>query len=212
MWSSASPTDRVYPYHRAALALLVFLLILGGCATTQPPAPKPSGETWASRRDALLELSAWQAQGRIALNAGKDGWSGNFIWKQDGDDLDFRFNGPLGIGGFRIFGDDNRLRVETSDGERFDLNDPETDLRERYGWSIPLYSMRYWMLGVPDPQAQSSETLDDAQELIALEQRGWRIGYEGYGDTEGTVLPHKLTMEGEGLRIKVIAERWELRD
>jgi len=209
MWSSASPTERVHAYRRAILGFLFLLLFLGGCATTQAPAPTPSG-TWASRRDALLELSEWQLQGRIALNAGKDGWSGNFTWKQVDDDLDFRFNGPLGIGGFRIYGNEKRLRVETSDGERFDLNDPESDLRQRYGWSIPLYSMRYWMLGVPDPQSHSSETLDDAQELISLEQRGWRVGYEGYGETEGAVLPHKVTMDGEGLRIKVIAEQWQV--
>jgi outer membrane lipoprotein LolB len=193
-------------------AFLLLLLLIGGCATTHAPAPKPSGTTWASRRDALLQMSEWQLQGRIALNAGKEGWSGNFTWKQVDDDLDVRFSGPLGIGGFHIYGDGQRLRVETSDGERFDLVDPENDLRQRYGWSIPLYSMRYWMLGVPDPQSHYAETLDDAQELISLEQRGWRVGYEGFAETEGTVLPHKVTMDGEGLRIKVLAERWTLGD
>ena len=209
MWSSASPTERVHAYRRAILGFLFLLLFLGGCATTQAPAPTPSG-TWASRRDALLELSEWQLQGRIALNAGKDGWSGNFTWKQVDDDLDFRFNGPLGIGGFRIYGNEKRLRVETSDGERFDLNDPENDLRQRYGWSIPLYSMRYWMLGVPDPADEAAETLDDANELILLQQRGWTIEYGAYGTAAGTSLPRKVTMEGDGVRVRLIVERWEL--
>src|SRR6185369_5728957 len=78
---------------------LLLLLLLGGCATT-PPAPTTT-TTWESRRAALLALPEWQLQGRIAVNAGKDGGSGNFSWKQVGDVLDFRFNGPLGIGGFR---------------------------------------------------------------------------------------------------------------
>ena len=188
----------------------LLLLVLGGCATT-PPAPTTT-TTWESRRAALLALPEWQLQGRIAVNAGKDGWSGNFSWKQVDDDLDFRFNGPLGIGGFRIYGDDARLRVKTSDGQDFVLTDPENDLRERYGWSVPLHSMRYWMLGVPDPHSEAGETLGDAQALISLQQLGWVVDYDAYGDTGGTSLPQKLTLQGEGVRIKVIVERWELGD
>ena len=64
--------------------------MLGGCATTQHvPTTRPTTTTWESRRAALLALPAWQLQGRIALSAGKDGWSGNFSWKQVNDDLDF---------------------------------------------------------------------------------------------------------------------------
>jgi len=84
------------------------------------------------------------------------------------------------------------------------------DVADNSGAPVPAGKLRYWMLGVPDPQSHSSETLDDAQELISLEQRGWRVGYEGYGETEGAVLPHKVTMDGEGLRIKVIAEQWQV--
>src|SRR5262245_12983467 len=187
------------------------LLFLAGCATTRPGPTTAPPMTWESRRDALLALPGWQVQGRIAINAGKDGGSGSFSWKQAHDDLDFRFSGPLGAGGFRIFGDDASLRVQTSDGEDFVLTDPVNDLRERYGWSVPLQSMRYWMLGVPDPQSEAGTTLDDAHQLISLEQLGWVVAYTNYADTDGMTLPHKLTLEGEGVRIRVVVERWELR-
>src|SRR5262245_51521585 len=92
MWSSASPTEGVRAPRLFLPGCLLMLLSLGGCVTAPTPKPAPTGATWVERRDALLQLPQWQSQGRIALNTGKDGWSGDFTWKQAEDDLDFRFN------------------------------------------------------------------------------------------------------------------------
>jgi outer membrane lipoprotein LolB len=212
MWSSASRIEGARVGARIP-SFLLLLLALGGCATTRGPAPTTeTNPAWQSRRDALLALPSWQAQGRIAVNAGKDGGSGAFTWQQAGDALDFRFHGPAGAGAFRIDGDGERLHLRTAGGEERDLTDPERDLRERYGWSVPLNSMRYWMLGVPDPAEEAATTLDDANELVLLQQRGWTVEYGAYGGTERTALPRKLTMEGDGVRVRVIVERWDLED
>ena len=212
MWSSASRIEGTRARARIA-PFLLFLLALGGCATTRGPAPTTAtNPAWEARRDALLALPAWQAEGRIGVNAGKEGGSGAFTWQQAGDALDFRFRGPVGAGAFRIDGDGERLHLETAAGEERDLTDPERDLREHYGWSVPLTSMRYWMLGVPDPTDEAATTLDDANELVLLQQRGWTIEYGAYDSAGGTSLPRKLTMEGDGVRVRVIVERWELED
>ena len=212
MWSSASRTEGARGRARIA-PFLLFLLALAGCATTRGPT-STTGEAsaWEARRDALLALPAWQAEGRIAVNAGTEGGSGAFAWQQAGDALDFRFRGPAGAGAFRISGDGEGLHLETAAGEKRDLTDPERDLHERYGWSVPLNSMRYWMLGVPDPAETAATTLDDANELLLLQQHGWTVEYSAYGGTAGTSLPRKLTMEGDGVRVRVIVERWELED
>jgi|SoiMethySBSTD1v2_1073268.scaffolds.fasta_scaffold655553_2 outer membrane lipoprotein LolB len=211
MWSSASRIESARAAPSRTAPLLLLLLALAGCATTRGPASTTSASpAWETRRDALLALPAWQAEGRIAVNAGKEGGSGAFTWKQVDDALDFRFRGPVGVGGFRIDGDGESLHLKTTAGDERDLTDPERDLRERYGWSVPLNSMRYWMLGVPDPADEAAETLDDANELILLQQRGWTIEYGAYGTAAGTSLPRKVTMEGDGVRVRLIVERWEL--
>jgi len=186
--------------------------MLAGCVTTRP-ATVTSTTPWAARRDALTKLDDWQLEGRIGLNAGREGGSGTFTWQQVRDGLDFRFRGPLGAGGFRIYGDDDHLRVKTTEGEEFELVDPERELRERYGWSVPLRSMRYWMLGIPDPNGEAAETLDDAQQTLALlQQNGWTVEYGGYDETAGMLLPRKLTMEGNGIRVRVVVEHWQIGD
>jgi outer membrane lipoprotein LolB len=204
---AASPTEDAHPLRQAALGLLI-LLVLGGCVTTQGDMAKKAG-TAEERRAALLALTDWQVEGRIALSAGREAWSGTFSWKQVHDDLDFRFRGPLGLGGFRIYGDLDRLRVKTTTGEQFSLTDPETELREKFGWSIPVHSMRYWMLTLPDPEGEAAETTNGARELVLLEQLGWTVAYDGYTPTEGRSMPRKITMDGDGVRIRVVAERWD---
>lgn len=211
MWSSASRIEGAHAVASRIAPVLLLLLALAGCATTRAPAPATStSPAWEARRDALLALDAWQAEGRIAVNAGREGGSGAFTWKQADDALDFRFRGPVGIGGFRIDGDGERLHLKTTAGDEIELSDPERDLRERYGWSVPLESMRYWMLGIPDPRDEAAETLDAANELILLQQRGWTVEYGAYGSAGGTSLPRKVTMDGDGVRVRVIVERWEL--
>ena len=185
-------------------------LALAGCATTPGRTTQRESVDRDAQRAALLALTEWHVEGRIAVTAGGDGWSGTFAWSQAEEDLDVRFRGPLGLGGFHMKGDMTGLRVQTTSGEDFQLTDPEEDLRQRYGWSVPVQSMRYWMLGVPGADAPARETFAGDGRLATLEQRGWVVRYDGWSEAAGLLLPRKLTMEREGVRVRVVAERWDL--
>ena len=83
-------------------------------------------------------------------------------------------------------------------------------MTERFGWSLPVYSMRFWMLGVSDPAAGADETVDDDGVLVELAQGGWLIRYDGYTEKHGTLLPRKIVMESGDVRIRVVADRWRV--
>lgn len=165
---------------------------------------------WLERRDALRAIEDWRVEGRLALKTGKDGYNGTLSWEQFGTDVDFRFRGPFGFGGFRIHGDADKLRLKTSSGTEMLLNDPEADMRASFGWSIPVYSMRYWIVGVSDPAEPADEIVNDGGLLTALEQHGWSVTYDGYQEHGGFLFPRKVVMEQADVRIRMIAERWEL--
>ncbi len=165
---------------------------------------------WLERRDVLRALDDWRLEGRLALSTGQQGYNGTLTWEQLEDDLDFRFRGPFGFGGFRIHGSHEQLRIKTMGGTELLMSDPETDMRDKFGWAVPVYSMRFWMVGVSDPEAEAEEIVDDLGRLVELEQNGWLVKYTAYRAHEGVDMPRKMTMENGELRIRVVADRWRV--
>ena len=49
---------------------------------------------------------------------------------------------------------------------------------------------------------------DFAQRLAALQQDGWQIQYTGYMPVGGEWLPSKLTLERQGVRLRVVVDGW----
>ena len=133
---------------------VLFVVALGGCVSPPDRIGEAIGADWLERRDYLRTLDDWRMEGRIALRAGRDGYNGTLSWEQFEDDLDFRFRGPFGFGGFRIHGDVDRLRIKTTGGDEMLLSDPQAEMEERFGWSLPVYSMRFWIVGVSDPSLE----------------------------------------------------------
>lgn len=184
-------------------------MLASACAGPRERPTAPAAE-WSERQAMLREIEEFRMEGRLALNTGRRGYSGTVTWEQNDDILDFRFRGPFGFGGFRIHGDADRLRVKTTAGDEFLLTDPEREMTERFGWSLPVRSMRYWILGVSDPDLPASEQADEQGLLESMEQGGWQVRYDGYADSEGLMLPRRLDMERGEIRIRVMTDRWDI--
>lgn len=194
-----------------SLSSLALALVLCGCLQPQQKPEVFSATSWPARRAALQSLEDWRLDARIALSTADEGWSGTLSWRQADEHVDASFRGPLGVGGFHIAGRPDRLELETSDGERFVFTDPETELAAQLGWHVPLASMRYWMLGVADPQGgDAEETLDEEGRLDRLEQRDWTVQYTSYRSFDGATLPRKLVIESSELRIRLAIDDWTL--
>ena len=175
---------------------------LAGCATRQSLELPELGE-WEQRRYLLAQLDDWEFNGRIGVVAGEDGFNGSLRWAQDGDDFQATVSGPLGIGTVRLEGDDRRVRLTDNDGNVTVLEDAERDLYLRYGWTIPVRSLRYWALGIPDPATPADTDFSDSGQLSSLKQGGWTVQISRYGDGGRAADAHppecgKRIDEGEG--------------
>jgi outer membrane lipoprotein LolB len=195
---------------RARFLIIGLMAALAAACAGPRERPTEPGIEWSERQAMLREIEEFRMEGRLALNTGRRGYSGTVSWEQNDDILDFRFRGPFGFGGFRIHGDAERLRVKTTAGDEFLLTDPEREMTERFGWSLPVRSMRYWILGVSDPELPATEQADEDGLLESMEQGGWQVVYEGYADAEGLLLPRRLDMERGEIRIRVMTDRWEI--
>ena len=193
---------------RSGFAVLLAALLLGGCATTPETVPLPVIDSWESRIEVLGALGDWQFRGRIAVKAGEDGFNGKFNWSQQGEAFNATVGGPLGMGTVRIEGDGRTVVLTDKDGVETVLQDAELELRYRYGWTIPVDSLRYWALGIPDPAQPAVTEVDDNGHLVRLEQRDWTVEISRYRDGGGQQMPRILSATNPDTRVRMVIDRW----
>ncbi len=193
---------------RPSFALLAIALLLGGCATTPQTVPLPVIDSWETRTTVLGSVDDWQFRGRIAVKAGDEGFNGKFNWSQQGDAFDATVGGPLGMGTVRIEGDGQTVMLTDKDGIETVLQDAELELRYRYGWTIPVGSLRYWALGIPDPAAPAITEVDENGRLVRLEQRNWVVQLSRYREGGGQQMPRILSATNPDTRVRMVIDRW----
>ena len=191
-----------------ALVIALLLAVLAGCATTRDAVDLPAIGSWQARNDILGQLDAWEFKGRIAVKAGEEGFNARFTWAQQGDAFGATVSGPLGIGTVRIDGDGRAVTLIDNDGEEIRLDDAEAELRWRYGWTIPVESLRYWALGIPDPTTPGITELDGQDRLQRLEQGGWSVEISRYAEGGGQPMPRILTATNADTRVRMVIDRW----
>ena len=190
-----------------ALALLVFAL--AGCKTLRPaPAAPSESAPWEVRRAALQARENFDLSGKIGVAAGQDGFNAKLRWQQRGRQSQLALDGPLGVGGVRITSDGDALKVLNAHGEQLDSEAAKREIESKLGFQPPIASLRYWVLGVPDPSHPADEMLDDTQRLASLRQDGWQIDYATYASVRGQSLPSKVTLTREGVRVRLVVDNW----
>jgi outer membrane lipoprotein LolB len=188
----------------AALALAA----LSACRTV--PVSLPPGAAWEARRPQLQARAHFGLRGRVAVASGNEGFNASLRWIQDGAHSVLTLEGPLGVGGAQVTASGNELSLITSRGEQLDSDAAHAALASRLGFDPPLSSLRYWVLGVPDPALPAAEALDrEAQRLSGLTQAGWRIDYTAYAAVGGEALPTRLTLRRDAVRVRLLVDDWQ---
>lgn len=190
------------------LAALSLVLLAGGCATLPAPAPV---DDWPARRMALQALDAWALDGRIAVAAGDDGFSGGFDWRQQGTRADIALTGPMGGAAMDIRADGGRAVVSVG-GEAYEGEDAAALFARYFGpdRDLPIVQMRYWLVGAPAPDLPHEEVLGADRRLAALSQSGWQVRYDRYEPVGDLALPARMEMAAPGLRLRVVVSDWRL--
>jgi len=188
--------------------LSISLIALSGCATTRQGTSLPDISNWELRQEVLGGLREWQFKGRIAVKAGDEGFDGKFNWSQKDDAFSATVGGPLGIGMVRIEGDDRSIVLTDKDGSETVLVDAELELYYRYGWTIPIASLRYWALGIPDPRTPAETQIDERGRLVQLRQNDWVVEISRYREEAGQDMPRNLTATNTNTRVRMVIDKW----
>ncbi len=193
---------------RISIGLLCLALLSACATTTRERVDLPEFASWNDRAALLAELSDWEFRGRIGVKAGDDGFNGKVRWIQQDERFNATVGGPIGIGTVRIEGAGNTAVLTDKDGVMTRLEDVETELLYRYGWTLPVQSLRYWALGIPDPAQPAETTFDKDGLLERLEQRDWEVKVERYKDSSGQPMPFRLTATSRATKVRLVVDSW----
>ena len=200
--------DSVTPLFRQARILTVVLLgLLGGCAA-QRGHQLPDLSDWEVRQAVLSEENRFEFNGRIGVSAGKEGFNGKLWWWQRDDDFRATLSGPLGVGTVRIDGQGSRISVTDQDGQLTEMQDAEFELRLKYGWTIPVSSLRYWVLGIPDPALAAETEFDEEGLLSSLRQGSWTVDIPDYRVGAGQPMPRRIVAVNDDANVRLVIDNW----
>jgi outer membrane lipoprotein LolB len=169
------------------------------------PKPLPPAVTWHARASELQQPVNWKLDGRAAVAFGNQGWQATLNWQQNGPFAELHLAGPFGVG----------AQVLKQGPEGVSLNGaPPSDaalsqLQDKIGFELPMQDLRYWLLGVPDPAAPFDITRNDQDRAQTLGQAGWRIVYDRYMPVAGDVLPARLVLSRDDVRVRVVIDHWD---
>lgn len=191
------------------IGVSICLLVLSACVSTRPtlprmPAPAALPMPWAERVAQLQKALSWQLDGRAAAAIGTQGWQASLNWRQRGDVAELRLAGPLGVGATSL--------TKTAAGISVNGAPPseavQAQLQDRLGFELPIDDLRYWLLGVPAPGTAFELTLNSQDRAERVSQSGWTIDFDGYRTVDGELLPDKLVMRRDGVRVRIAVDHW----
>lgn len=188
---------------RRWLILGMVFLVMTACSTTQVE----EGIKYSkSTREHLYDLGSWSFSGRLALTGKKDAWQANIVWAHDLGSDEIKLSGPLGQGATVIRLSSDEVIIDRGDGKVLSSRQPEDFINQQLGLAVPVRSLRYWVVGLPEPSTTFVLTTD------GFVQSGWLIEYKQEQVVNSELLPRKISVTNERIKLKLMIDQWGLND
>jgi len=196
---------------RHALPAVAAALLAAGCTTGGLRKPSNPLEPIADPTHWLQSRDAFEVAGRVAGAVNGEGFNAQLELRQRGADSQLALRSPLGFGSATVHTDGQRLDYRSSRGETLSGEAGLAALTSRLGFEPPLASLRYWLLGVPDPSAEAGLATSGGD---SFEQGGWRVSISEKATASTSAgaiaVPRRLTLERAPVRLRVVVEKWNL--
>lgn len=180
---------------------VVVLMLLAGCAST-PPA--------ASVHPAAAGAGAFTLNGRIAVKYDGEHSAANVHWMHETDTDDILMLAPLGVTVAHLRRDAHGAALDAS-GRHYAAPDSNGLMQQVLGWHLPLSGLPYWVMAMPMPGAPASLEREANGQVGSLQQDGWDIHYTAYATAAADSLPLRMTLQREGLEIRLLIDEWQIK-
>jgi outer membrane lipoprotein LolB len=155
----------------------------------------------------FYKLERWKFEGRLALTNQNDSWSANISWEHSPELEKIKLSGPLGQGAVLISLAGGEVVIDRGGGDVQTSTQPEEFINQQLGMFVPVYSLRYWVMGLPEPSSAYKDTGD------GFNQSGWLSEYKQMQLVNDVgALPQKMTVMNSQVKLKLIIDHWVLND
>lgn len=200
------------------IALWLGVAALSGCVSLPPRGKTVAADAGlmaaqAAREDALRDVRDWSLDGRLGISNASDSrgnGSGSLSWHQHGDSYVFTVNGGFGYD-YRLTGDPQSAVLEGVGKQPIRGADAEALMRKAAGWSVPLQSLRAWVLGLRAPGSPAQISFGTDRLPAVLDQDGWHVEYRAWDTTRQPALPTKVFASKPPYKVRLSVSVWTLR-
>jgi len=179
------------------------VLLLSACSVVPV---EPSARYSRSSMLYLYDLERWSFEGRLALTGQNDSWSANISWEHSPDAEKIKLSGPLGQGAVVISLKGNVVTIDRGGNDVQSSSRPEEFINQQLGMFVPVRSLRYWVVGLPEPSRSYKDT------DIGFNQAGWLSEYKQMQPVDGGAMPLKMMVMNKQVKLKLIIDHWVLND
>lgn len=200
------------------IEVIICLLLMANCASLHPSQPQKQQSyakiPFQERYAELGKLNRWNIQGIFSIQPNdQDAFMAHYSWQQLGRDQ-YHINIYAALNLFRVVidGQPNHVRLETSRGEIYQGKTPSQIMQQSLGWSLPIFSLWYWVRGIPAPGYVQKIRFDSYGHMIALEQNGWVVSLADYQvvASNGIDLPRVINLNRQAMAAKIKIKHWSV--
>jgi outer membrane lipoprotein LolB len=204
---------------RFRAAVVGLAALVAGCAVApqRPPVDNPRA-VWEARQSGLAALHDWDLSAKLGMRSSKKSGQATVVWvRRDGS---HRINlfGPFGAGHVILTQDATGATLQDAKRHTYTAANARRLLLNTTGWDVPFDDLRYWVAGIPAPDAKAEISLDDWGRLSRLAQDGWDVQFLEYTRVGALELPQRLFIEqaaaepatDKGVEVRLVITRWGL--
>ncbi|MEY3788808.1 MAG: outer rane lipoprotein LolB [Pseudomonadota bacterium] len=183
------------------LTTCFFGLILSACSSV----PTESEVLYSkSSREQIYNIAQWSFEGRLGLTGKNDSWQANINWEHEPNKEEIKLSGPLGQGATVIQLTGNLVSIDRGDGKVQSSTQPEAFINQQLGMFVPIRSLRYWIVGLPEPTVAFIET------ATGFVQSGWLVEFKQMQRVNEDFMPRKISVSNEQVKLKLMIDQWKL--
>lgn len=184
----------------------ITIVFLAGCA--QSP-PQPS--TIELQGNQTPPPKQWEITAKLGIKVPTQSGSVSLTWQQLDTSYRIRVQGPLGQGSGIIYGNAERVVIKRPGKPLLSSSDATGLIRETFGWDFPLHDLKFWIRGIPTPNAEiTSEKQTPTGLLENLQQAQWSMEYSRYKKVDEWLLPGKIVAQQGETRLTMIIRKWTI--